>query len=94
VTAHGSAFGTYASPLCFIPSLSLSLLFNNMKPQVEVRRESLFSANRSFIVLSHSHVVWLWRRDVGRGPNPDYAATIPHTIYCFYQMTFAVRASP
>jgi hypothetical protein len=31
------------------------------------------------------------RRDLGDGPNPDYAATIPHGIYSFYQLTFAVR---
>jgi ammonia channel protein AmtB len=33
-------------------------------------------------------------RDLGRGPNPDYATTIPHDIYSFFQLTFAVRLSP
>jgi len=33
---------------------------------------------------------WVGLRDLGHGPNPDYAATIPHGIYSFYQLTFAI----
>jgi Amt family ammonium transporter len=33
---------------------------------------------------------WVGLRDLGDGPNPDYAATIPHGIYSFYQLTFAM----
>jgi Amt family ammonium transporter len=33
---------------------------------------------------------WLGLRGVGPEPNPDYAATIPHSAFMIYQMMFAV----
>lgn len=33
---------------------------------------------------------WIGLRGVGLGPNPDYAATIPHQAFMVYQMMFAV----
>src|SRR5574340_389171 len=33
---------------------------------------------------------WIGLKGVGLGPNPDYAATIPHQCFMVYQMMFAV----
>lgn len=33
---------------------------------------------------------WLGLKGVGAGPNPDYAATIPHQAFMIFQMMFAV----
>ena len=33
---------------------------------------------------------WLGLHSVGAAPNPDYAATIPHTVYMLFQCMFAV----
>jgi Amt family ammonium transporter len=33
---------------------------------------------------------WLGLNGVGADPNPDYAATIPHTLFMAYQMMFAI----
>jgi len=33
---------------------------------------------------------WLGLKGVGAAPNADYAATIPHTVFMFYQCMFAV----
>ncbi len=33
---------------------------------------------------------WLGLAGVGADPNPDYAATIPHTVFMIYQAMFAV----
>src|ERR1043166_6901968 len=35
-------------------------------------------------------LAWLGLNGVGAEPNPDYAATIPHTTFMIYQMMFAV----
>jgi Amt family ammonium transporter len=35
-------------------------------------------------------LAWLGLKGVGRAPNPDYAATIPHLLFMVYQMMFAV----
>ena len=35
-------------------------------------------------------LAWFGLRDVGMAPNPDYAATIPHTLFVAFQMMFAV----
>ncbi len=33
---------------------------------------------------------WAWLKGVGADPNPDYAATIPHSAFMIYQCMFAV----
>ena len=33
---------------------------------------------------------WIGLNGVGAAPNPDYAATIPHQTYMFYQLMFAI----
>src|SRR5688572_12510889 len=33
---------------------------------------------------------WVGLADVGLTPNPDYAATIPHQTFMFYQLMFAI----
>src|SRR5260370_29862418 len=33
---------------------------------------------------------WIGLNSVGAAPNPDYAATIPHTTYMIFQCMFAV----
>src|SRR5689334_18320429 len=33
---------------------------------------------------------WLGLNGVGAAPNPDYAATIPHQTFMFYQLMFAI----
>src|SRR5438034_3342715 len=33
---------------------------------------------------------WLGLNGVGSAPNPDYAKTIPHQAFMFFQMMFAV----
>src|SRR5215813_4933910 len=33
---------------------------------------------------------WVGLSGVGAAPNPDYAATIPHQTYMFYQLMFAI----
>ena len=33
---------------------------------------------------------WMGLQGVGMAPNPDYAATIPHSLFMVYQMMFAV----
>src|SRR5215470_1049975 len=33
---------------------------------------------------------WIGLSGVGAAPNPDYAATIPHQTYMFYQLMFAI----
>src|SRR3989441_835213 len=33
---------------------------------------------------------WMGLNGVGATPNPDYAATIPHQTYMFYQLMFAI----
>src|ERR1044072_7109440 len=33
---------------------------------------------------------WMGLNGVGAIPNPDYAATIPHQTYMFYQLMFAI----
>src|SRR5262249_15031156 len=33
---------------------------------------------------------WMGLSGVGAIPNPDYAATIPHQTYMFYQLMFAI----
>ena len=33
---------------------------------------------------------WIGLRSVGAAPDPDYAATIPHTVYMLFQCMFAV----
>ncbi|MCX5780095.1 MAG: ammonium transporter [Firmicutes bacterium] len=33
---------------------------------------------------------WLGLNGVGMLPNPDYAATIPHQVFVFYQLMFAI----
>lgn len=42
----------------------------------------------------HSHLIgglnWLGFNNVGFDPNPDYAATIPHTAFAFFQLMFAI----
>jgi Amt family ammonium transporter len=35
-------------------------------------------------------LAWLGLKGVGAAPNTDYAATIPHTVFVFYQCMFAV----
>src|SRR5256886_10804035 len=35
-------------------------------------------------------LAWLGLNGVGADPNPDYAATIPHTTFMIYQMMFAI----
>ncbi|HZT43567.1 MAG TPA: ammonium transporter [Chthonomonadaceae bacterium] len=35
-------------------------------------------------------LAWLGLNGVGAAPNPDYGATIPHTVYMVYQMMFAI----
>ncbi|HLE20459.1 MAG TPA: ammonium transporter [Vicinamibacteria bacterium] len=35
-------------------------------------------------------LAWLGLKGVGAAPNADYAATIPHTVFMFYQCMFAV----
>jgi Amt family ammonium transporter len=35
-------------------------------------------------------LAWAWLSGVGAAPNPDYAATIPHTVFMIYQCMFAV----
>jgi ammonium transporter, Amt family len=35
-------------------------------------------------------LAWLGLKGVGMAPNPDYAATIPHSLFMVYQMMFAV----
>jgi Amt family ammonium transporter len=35
-------------------------------------------------------LTWLGLKGVGAAPNADYAATIPHTVFVFYQCMFAV----
>ncbi|MEM0202755.1 MAG: ammonium transporter [Archaeoglobaceae archaeon] len=33
---------------------------------------------------------WMWLRNVGQEPNPDYSATIPHLAFAVFQLMFAV----
>jgi ammonium transporter, Amt family len=33
---------------------------------------------------------WGGLKDVGTAPNADYAATVPHILYCIYQLMFAI----
>ncbi|MDR3641094.1 MAG: ammonium transporter [Humidesulfovibrio sp.] len=35
-------------------------------------------------------LAWAWTNGVGAAPNPDYAATIPHSVFMIYQCMFAV----
>jgi Amt family ammonium transporter len=35
-------------------------------------------------------IAWLGLQGVGRAPNPDYSATIPHQVFMAYQMMFAI----
>lgn len=35
-------------------------------------------------------LAWAGLNGVGMAPNPDYAATIPHSLFMVYQMMFAV----
>ncbi|GAB6126659.1 ammonium transporter [Humidesulfovibrio idahonensis] len=35
-------------------------------------------------------LAWAWVAGVGAAPNPDYAATIPHSVFMIYQCMFAV----
>jgi len=35
-------------------------------------------------------LAWAWASGVGAAPNPDYAATIPHSVFMIYQCMFAV----
>lgn len=35
-------------------------------------------------------LAWAWLCGVGAAPNPDYAATIPHSLFMIYQCMFAV----
>jgi len=35
-------------------------------------------------------LAWFGLKGVGMAPNPDYAATIPHSLFMVYQMMFAV----
>ncbi len=34
--------------------------------------------------------VWMFLQGVGQEPNPDYSATIPHTLFMAFQMMFAI----
>ncbi|HWR02437.1 MAG TPA: ammonium transporter [Humidesulfovibrio sp.] len=36
------------------------------------------------------NLAWAWLSGVGAAPNPDYAATIPHSLFMIYQCMFAV----
>src|ERR1044072_515532 len=36
------------------------------------------------------NLAWAGLNGVGADPNPDYAATIPHSTFMIYQMMFAV----
>lgn len=36
------------------------------------------------------NLAWAWLCGVGSAPNPDYAATIPHSVFMIYQCMFAV----
>ncbi len=36
------------------------------------------------------NLAWAWLSGVGAAPNPDYAATIPHSVFMIYQCMFAV----
>ncbi|MBI4297943.1 MAG: ammonium transporter, partial [Chloroflexi bacterium] len=33
---------------------------------------------------------WVGLRNVGQGPNPDYAGTIPHQAFMIFQLMFAI----
>ncbi len=35
-------------------------------------------------------LAWAWLSGVGAAPNPDYAATIPHSVFMIFQCMFAV----
>jgi len=45
-----------------------------------------FAPGNSFI----GYNKWFALNGVGQTPNGDYAATIPHNVYCVYQMMFAI----
>jgi Amt family ammonium transporter len=45
-----------------------------------------FSNGTSFL----GGLQWIGLSGVGAAPNPDYAATIPHQTYMFYQLMFAI----
>src|SRR5215475_3936978 len=45
-----------------------------------------FSTGSSFM----GGLQWIGLNGVGAAPNPDYAATIPHQTYMFYQLMFAI----
>jgi len=45
-----------------------------------------FSSGSSFL----GGLEWMGLNGVGAAPNPDYAATIPHQTFMFYQMMFAI----
>ncbi len=36
------------------------------------------------------NLAWAWLCGVGAAPNPDYAATIPHSVFMIFQCMFAV----
>ena len=36
------------------------------------------------------NLAWAWLSGVGAAPNPDYAATIPHSVFMIFQCMFAV----
>jgi len=36
------------------------------------------------------NLAWAWLCGVGSAPNPDYAATIPHSVFMIYQCMFAI----